>query len=219
MIKKIGVIFDLDGVIIDNSAYHEKAWIEFCKKYSITLSEKEFYEFIFGRVAKDTLEFMFKKELTNKEIEDFVEEKEIIYRAIFRKHIKPLAGLLPFLNELTNNQVPMALATSAPPGNVDFAFNYLPIKKYFNFTFNASHISKGKPDPEIYIKTINALDLKPENCIVFEDSLSGIKAAIAAGANVIGVSTTHQPHELNGVKKVIADFTDLYYEDLLLLIY
>ena len=215
MPQKLGVIFDMDGVIMDNSAFHETAWKSFCEKYGIHLTDEELHEFVFGRVAKDTLEFIFRKELTPAEVDHFVEEKEVIYRAIYQSRIKPLRGLPEFLEDLRRNHVPMALATSAPPGNVTFAFSYLPIEKYFQYQLNASHIKKGKPDPEIYLRSIEYIGLPPGNCIVFEDSLSGIKAALGAGAQVIGVATTHKASEMNGVARVIKDFGDITFRDLL----
>lgn len=218
MLQKLGVIFDMDGVIMDNNTYHETAWKEFCDNYGIHLTNEELHEFVFGRVAKDTLEFIFKKELTSAEVDHYVEEKEVIYRAIYGPRIKPLPGLLEFLDDLSRNQVPMAMATSAPPGNVAFAFSYLPIEKYFQYHLNASDIRKGKPDPEIYLRSIQYLGLSPGNCIVFEDSLSGIRAALSAGARVIGVTTTHPASEMNGVSRVIKDFKDLSYQDLLTII-
>jgi HAD superfamily hydrolase (TIGR01509 family) len=205
----------MDGVIMNNNSYHEIAWREFCKKHGIQLTDEELHEFVFGRVAKDTLEFIFGKKLMDEEIDRFVEEKEIIYRSIYQKHIRPLDGLIELLDDLKDNQIPMALATSAPPENISFTFRFIPIESYFQFQLNASHITKGKPDPEIYIKAIQSLSLPPENCIVFEDSLSGIRAAIGAGAKVIGVSTTHKAEELKDVKKVIPDFKGLTCKDLL----
>ncbi len=218
MSHNLGVIFDMDGVIMDNNAFHETAWRKFCEKYTIDLTDGELHEFVFGRVAKDTLEFIFKKDLTSEEVDRFVEEKELIYRAIYQPRIKPLEGLLEFLDDLRRHHVPMAMATSAPPGNVAFAFSFLPLEEYFQHQLNASHIKKGKPDPEIYIRAIKYLGISPGNCIVFEDSLSGIKAAISAGAQVIGVSTTHKASEMNGVARVIKDFTGFTYQDLLYII-
>lgn len=214
MLQKLGVIFDMDGVIMDNNAYHETAWKKFCDNYGIHLTDLELHEFVFGRVAKDTLEFIFKRDLTSGEIDHYVEEKEVIYRALYGPRIKPLPGLLEFLEDLSKNRVPMTMATSAPPGNVAFAFSHLPIEKYFQDHLNASHIRKGKPDPEIYLRSIQNLGLSPENCIVFEDSLSGIRAALGAGARVIGVTTTHPASEMKGVSGVIKDFRGLSFQNL-----
>jgi len=219
MLNNLGVIFDMDGVIMDNNTYHEAAWRDFCEKHGIRLTDEELHEHVFGRVAKDTLEFIFKKELKSEAIDRFVEEKEIIYRSIYRHQIRPLDGLIKLLDDLKINNIPMAMATSAPPGNVLFTFSYLPIESYFNHLLNASHISRGKPDPEIYIKAIQYLALPPENCVVFEDSISGVRAALGAGAKVIGVSTTHEAGELKGVIKVIPDFKEMTYMELLTLVH
>jgi len=215
MKKNIGVIFDMDGVIMDNNKYHEKAWKQFCYNYEIELSDEELHSYVYGRIAKDTLDFIFKKDHSPDQINKYVEEKEITYRKEYVKKIKLLDGLSNFLEELKSNNVPMALATSAPHGNIEFAFKYLPIKDYFKFILCASDIIRGKPDPEIYIKAIMKLNLPSKQCIVFEDSLSGVKAAVDAKTQVIGVSTTHKAEEMNGVKLVINDFTQINYAKLL----
>jgi HAD superfamily hydrolase (TIGR01509 family) len=212
--QTFGVIFDMDGVLMDNNLYHEIAWKRFCERYDVQLTDEELHEFVFGRVAKDTLEFIFRRELTPEEIEFFVEEKELIYRKLYQPLIKPLDGLMDFLDDLEKNRIPMAMATSAPAGNIEFAFRHIPVAKYFRFYLDASNVKKGKPDPEIYLRSIEKLGLPPRNCFIFEDSHSGIKAAIGSGARVIGVSSTHEPAELNGVEKVIPDFTGIKFEDL-----
>ena len=168
MKRNIGVIFDMDGVIMDNNKYHEKAWKLFCDHYKIVLSDEEFHSYVYGRIAKDTLDFIFKKDHSKDEIERYVEEKEMTYRGDYVNNIKMLNGLDHFLEELKRFNVPMALATSAPPGNIEFSFKYLKISKYFNFILCASDITRGKPDPEIYIKAIKQLNLSPEHCIVFD---------------------------------------------------
>ncbi len=218
MKRNIGVIFDMDGVIMDNNKYHEKAWKLFCEHHSIELSDEEFHSHVFGRIAKDTLDFIFKKNHSKEEIDTYVEEKELTYRKNYVSKIKMLTGLDYFLEELKRFNVPMGLASSAPPENIEFAFKYLRIRDYFKFILCASDIINGKPDPEIYIKAIKKLNLNPGECIVFEDSLSGIKAALDAEAQVIGVSTTHKAKEMKDVRLVIDDFTQIDYQKLLSII-
>jgi len=209
MMKDIGVIFDMDGVIMDNNAYHEKAWRAFCEIHNIHLSNKAFHNYIFGRISNDTINYIFKKNHTEKEINNYVDIKENIYREIYRDNIRLLAGLKDFLIELKKMGIPIALATSAPTENVEFAFKYLPIRNFFRCILDASDIKKGKPDPEIYTNAIDLLGIKPECCIVFEDSISGVQSALNAGAHVIGVATTHNPEELDGVSLVIKNFKSM----------
>ena len=212
MSLKFGVIFDMDGVIIDNNPYHKLAWQSFSESYGVKLSEEEIREHIFGRVSRDTLEYIFKRRLTEEEINRYVEEKEKIYRETYRDHIRPLRGLIPLLTDLQKNMVPVALATSAPPGNVEFTFNHLPLSSYFRFHLDASDINKGKPDPEIYLKAVKKLDIPADRCIVFEDSIAGVKAANRAGTRVIGITTTHSGEELEGAIDAVSDFSEMSYK-------
>jgi HAD superfamily hydrolase (TIGR01509 family) len=209
-----GVIFDMDGVITDNNHYHQLAWAEFCHNYDIHLTEEEIHQHIFGRVARDTLEYVFKKELSADEINFYVSQKEEIYREIYKPHIKPVNGLLELLHSLKSNGFRLALATSAPPGNVEFTFSHIPARSFFELILDAESIQKGKPDPEIYLKVIGMLELTPSECIIFEDSIPGIKAALAAGALVIGLATTHKAEALKGVARTIRDFTEIQPDDL-----
>ena len=209
---KFGVIFDMDGVVIDNNPYHKLAWQSFAENYGVKLSEEEIREHIFGRVARDTLEYIFNRSITDEEINTYVEEKEKIYRDAYRDHIRPLRGLLPLLTDLQKNMVPLAVATSAPPGNVEFVFNHLPLSTYFQFHLDASDIIKGKPDPEIYEKAVKKLGIPADRCLVFEDSIAGVKAAARAGTRVIGITTTHSADELEGVMDAVSDFSTMSYE-------
>ena len=204
----------MDGVITDNNAYHEKAWEDFCRSYQVTLTPDEVRHYIFGRVARDTLEYVFKKTLSRAEINAYVEEKEKIYREIYQNFIKPLDGLLSFLGDLRNHRIRLAMATSAPPGNVEFTFSHIPVREYFDVVLDGDSIEKGKPHPDIYLKAISLLRLMPDQCVIFEDSIPGIKAALASGAHVIGVATTHKREELKGVNKIIKDFSEISLTDL-----
>lgn len=210
----IGVIFDMDGVIMDNNPYHEKAWKIFCEIYNVPLSDEELHKYVFGRIAKDTIDYIFKKDHSQEEVDRYVDEKEGLYRKMYIDNIRLVDGLKDFLEELKDNKIPSAIATSAPPGNVEFVFINLPIRNYFKFVLDASDIKNGKPDPEIYNKSILKLGMKPEQCVVFEDSLSGVQAANDAGAFVIALSTTHQPEEFHNVGGIIKNFRDIDYKKL-----
>lgn len=207
MNNKYAVIFDMDGTMVNNSQYHEQAWREFIKKYGKNLSEKDMQHYVFGRTNKATLEYIFNRELTPEEIFKYGEEKEQIYRTIYRPYIKPVDGLIDFLNYLKQKNVTMAVATSADPPNVDFVLGALGIKDYFKTIVDASEITEGKPNPEIFLKTANRIGYSPERCIVFEDSSSGIKAGKSAGMKVVAITTTSDASKLKDADYVINDFT------------
>ena len=103
----------------------------------------------------------------------------------------------------------MAIATSAPRANVDFTIQYANLGGYFDTILDESFVNKGKPDPEIYLKTAQALGFDPTNCIVFEDSLSGIESGKAAGCKVVGITTTHTHEELSKTDFIMDNFNDI----------
>ena len=88
-------------------------------------------------------------------------------------------------------------------------FDNIPIKDYFDVVINSSHITKGKPDPEIYLTTASKLNIAPGNCLVFEDAVVGVKSAKDAGMHVIGITTTQSADELKIADKVISGYKEL----------
>lgn len=216
--RKFAVLFDMDGVIVDNNSYHQISWGKFCQNYNLTLSEAELKQHVWGRTNKDVLGFLFKRDLSIEETTRYGEEKEIIYRNMYKPYIKPVEGLLQFLNSLKMNSIKMAVATSAPSTNLNFVLENIAIAEFFDALVDSSYITNGKPNPEIYLKAARLLDVKPEHCIVFEDSLSGVQAALNAGMKVVAITTTHDQTEFKNVNLVIENFSYLNFDSLLAII-
>ncbi|CAN5532873.1 HAD family hydrolase [soil metagenome] len=209
MALSAAVIFDMDGVIIDSNPHHKISLRQFCERYGYRLSDEELINKIYGRTNKEWIATLFERQLTAAQLRDYGEEKEKLFRDIYKEDIKALPGLENFLKKLDENKIPKAIGTSAPRSNVDFVLDELALRKYFNVVLDESNVEHGKPNPEIYLKVAARLQFKPELCIVFEDSLSGVAAARAAGCKVVGVTTTHTREELAHTDFVINDFTDL----------
>ena len=203
------ILFDLDGTMLDNNGYHWLSLQEYLGRLGMRLSNEDYKANISGRTNHDATEHIFDKKMSKKEAEQYYLEKEKIYREMYAPFISPVAGLLDLLQELQRNKVKMAIATSGIQVNIDFMFEHVPVKKYFNKVINSTHISKGKPDPEIFIVTADALNLNPGDCIVFEDSISGVEAGKAAGMKVVALTTTHQKDELLMADLVIHDYTQI----------
>jgi beta-phosphoglucomutase family hydrolase len=207
-------IFDLDGTLLDNNEVHLVAWKKYLKESGLEFTDDEYKEKISGRTNLDAVQQIYKKEMTEEEASKYYLEKEKIYREMYEADIAPIAGLEGFLQELKDQGITMAIATSGIQVNIDFMFDHVPIQKYFKEIINSSHICKGKPDPEIFLRTAEALQIAPENCIVFEDSISGVAAGKAAGMKVVALTTTHIPDELENADVVIKDYTELDYKRL-----
>jgi HAD superfamily hydrolase (TIGR01509 family) len=205
---KYAFLFDMDGVIIDSNPFHKIALKQFCREHGHDLDDGQLHEKIYGRTNKDWIPNVFGN-ISREQVAIFGEEKEALFREIYKNDVKPLKGLIRFLAEAEKLGVDQAIATSAPRSNVDFTLHYTGIEKFFKAILDESFVSKGKPDPEIYLKTAAALGYEPKHCVVFEDSLSGIRAGKAAGCKVVGLSTTHSAEELQETDLVIADFDEM----------
>jgi beta-phosphoglucomutase len=208
MKQNFAVIFDMDGVLVDNASYHVQAWKQFLQSHGIHFQD-DMKTKIFGATNKEHLELFFDRSLSEREIYEFELQKEQIYRNLYFSEIKPVKGLISFLELLERNNIPIAMATSGPRVNIDFVIDRTSTTRFFSQIFDASSVSKGKPDPEIYLKTIDSLGMSPQNCIVIEDSINGILAAKSAGAKVIGITTTHKADELPPLNLIIDDFDQL----------
>lgn len=212
--KKFAVLFDMDGVIVDSNPVHKIAIERFCKKYNLELTDEKLINKVWGRQNKDWIPAVFEREIEPKALEEYSREKEKLFRDLYEKEIQPLPGLEKFLQELEQKNIPKAIATSAPLENVDFVLEKTGLRKYFTTILHDTFVTKGKPDPEIYIKTAAALNFDPKDCIVLEDSLSGVKSGLNAGCKVVGVLTTHSKEELNETHLTIKDFKELKISDL-----
>lgn len=200
------VIFDMDGVIAHTNPHHKIAIQQFCADHGIQLNELTFKNKIYGRTNRDWITNVF-GEITDEQRDDYGREKEALFRKIYTP--EPVTGLIAFLDLLVANNIPRAIATSAPPENVDFILDKIGIRKYFPIILDERMVTLGKPNPEIYLKTAKALGLPNDKCIVIEDSLSGVTAGRKSGSKVIGITTTHTPEELAETNFVIHDFTEL----------
>lgn len=207
--SEIAIIFDMDGVITDNNAYHEKAWQIFCKKYQLPVfSHDDFMSKVVGKTNSEILTQLFDG-LTTEQKEAYSYEKEAIYRDIYRADAIATEGLITLLQAFQQAGIKCGLATNAPVENMDFTLDVLNIRQYFTATIYAKQVARGKPFPDIYLKMAEMLQTAPQNCIVFEDSLTGISAALAANMTVVGVTSTYPPEKMKGAKATTKNFTTI----------
>jgi beta-phosphoglucomutase family hydrolase len=199
----IAVIFDMDGVLVDNAFFHERAFVEYFSQYGTRFTPE-----MFGRGNEDLMAELFPNESKERR-QEFAAGKEAYYRQIYEPHIKPVAGLLELLQELKKNNIPIAVGSSAPVENIDFVLEKLKIRNYFDVVVVAAMVQRAKPAPDIYLKSAELLNIKPENCLVFEDALAGINAALSAKMKVVGVATSLPKEKLMETNKIINNFTEI----------
>lgn len=205
-------IFDMDGVIVDTNPHHRIAWRNYFERYGKPLTDDDFVRYVSGKHNNDILSHLFAdRALSVAESRQLAAEKEALFRELYLPDITPVAGLPAFLELLQKNGILTAVATSAPVENLDFVMDALHLRGFFKVLLDESKVSRPKPDPEIYRKAMQLLGVEPQQSVIFEDSTTGIRAARAAGAYVIGLATTETAEELIGVgaDEVIRDFTEL----------
>jgi beta-phosphoglucomutase len=202
-------IFDMDGTLVDNNPYHFKAWAEIFEKYKHTQITHEFFNEKLSGVPGLPIMREYFGDMDEEQMQAVFNEKSQRYRDAYAPYAKPINGLERFLTELKDAGVKLAVASSAAVININYIMDHVPIRSYFDAIVDGPHVSKPKPHPQIFLKAAEYLGMKPENCVVFEDSLSGVKAANAAGMKVVGITTTHTASELHPVNLIIDDYTGL----------
>ena len=215
MNKEIAVIFDMDGVICHTNPYHSIAFREFFSSRNLQPTDEEFAQHMFGKSNSYILSHFFNRPVTGQELLDLEEEKEGLFRKIYEPHVMPIDGFVDLISDLKKNNVKMGVATSAPRANLDLIFTKVPVRELMGSILASENVKKHKPDPEVYLSSALNLGVTPEQCLVFEDSFSGVSAAINAGMRVVGVLTSHKKEELPPCDLYVTDYKDLSYARIL----
>lgn len=224
MIK--GVLFDFNGTMFKDSTFNEAAWLAFAEKEAHKkLNREAFDQHVHGKNNRLVLEYLFERPFTKAAALQWGEKKEDIYRDMVRSHPKEAhltAGLPELLDFLQAEKIPFNIATAAGKGNLDFYFERFDLAKWFAYEqiVYDNGERQSKPAPDYYLAAAAKIQVPASDCLVFEDSLSGIQAAHNAGAAKIFAITTNdngaQLAALLQLAGVIDDFTDSRIRDVLM---
>lgn len=149
------------------------------------------------------------RKIEGEELVDLEFEKESLFREIYQHHIDPIPGFLDFFKELRNAKIKTGVATSAPFANLELIAGKLDLFPHLESALASEQVSRHKPDPEVYLKTAANLSLQPSQCVVFEDSFSGVTAAKNANMKVVGVLSSHTIDELPVCDLYIENYQNL----------
>jgi len=202
-------LFDWDGVIIDSSRQHERAWERLAAEERRTLAPG-FFKRSFGmrndRVIAELLGWTRDPE----RIRQLSLRKEALYRELIqRDRVRPLPGVVRWLTALREAGVPCAIASSTPRANIDCVVDALQLRPFFAAAVTAEDVRQGKPHPEVFLTAAARLGVSPARCVVFEDAHVGLEAARAAGMKVVGVATTHPAETLAEADRVVKRLDEL----------
>ena len=211
---KIVLIFDMDGTLIDSNPTHKVAYGKFLERHDIEMTDEDFMNYVSGRMNPDIMKHFFGDDIDLARIQALTKEKEALFHELYAPIIKPINGLIPFLEAARDAGLLMVLATSAPMINVDFVFDHILIRQFFAEIVSEQDVQVGKPDPTVFRLAAERVQASPDQCLVFEDSQPGVEAAKAAGMNVIALTTTHSPDELEKAELAINDYTQVSVDQL-----
>lgn len=186
----LAFLFDMDGVIIDSNPLHRDAWVAFNRRFGLETTEAMLAA-MYGKRNDEIVRNYFGAELADEEVIVRGAAKEALYREMLHGRLEQMLvpGLRGFLEEYAG--IPMGVASNAEPANVELLIEEAGLRRYFQAVVDGHQVVNPKPDPEIYLKVASILGTAPANCIVFEDSHTGVQAALAAGMRVVGFRTTH----------------------------
>ena len=205
MIK--GVIFDMDGTIVDSLPYHYEAWEKFFEENKVeNFSEKlKNYK---GGGTLDLMTAVYGYKYSRKELKIMSDDKEIIFRDIYKDNVVPIKGFMEVFELIKSKNILVGIASNAIRKNVEMILIELKIYEKFDSIICGDEVKKGKPDPEMFNKTVDRFSLKKEECLIFEDSVEGVLAAVKSKVDVIGItSSTSKKVLLNkGCKTTIDNY-------------
>lgn len=206
-----GLLFDMDGVLVDNLEIHKQAFGIFFERYGLHKSAEELSR-VFGMGNDDIMRAVMPHDIIESVgLRELGYEKEAIYRELYAPKIHPVAGLTDLLAACETAGVKCAVGSSGCTDNVNFVLDSCNLRRYFSATVAGDKVSKCKPDPEIYLTAAAAIGVDPSQCVVFEDAEAGIEAGKRAGMKVIALSTTFTADFLAATQAdmIIADFTQI----------
>ncbi len=207
--KQQCVIFDMDGVICHTNPHHAKAFEAFFDKYQIPHSEKEFENHMYGKHNGYIMTHFFGRSIAGAELKNLEDEKESMFREIYKDKVETIPNYLKFLAALKASNFKTAVATSAPRANLDLIISSLNIADKMDSMMSSEDVTLHKPNPEVYLKSAARVGVTPDDCVVFEDSFSGVTAAINAGMKVVGVLSSHTKEELPPCNFYIKDYSEV----------
>lgn len=215
MAEPWGVIFDMDGVLVDSFQAHFDSWQALAREVGVEYSMEAFVR-TFGRTGREIIQDEWKcADWPLDCIDDLVHRKELLYRELVEREFPAMDGAAELIAALAAGGCSVAIGSSGPPDNVKLAIDRLGVREHLQTWVTGSDVARGKPDPEVFLKAAERMSLPPGRCIVIEDSPPGIEAARRAGMACVGLlSTGHVPADAAAATIAVHSLRELTPESL-----
>lgn len=202
-------ILDYDGVIADTNPLHVQTWAELAREAGFPLENPDYIGKC-GLRTRSVIRELLHWPVSDEEADRLGFRKEELFRSYVRKNgIPPIPGVLNFVRKAHERRIPLAIGSSAPPENISTCNEALGLTGLFDAIVSGNDVLHGKPAPDIFLLAAKHLDVSPTECLVFEDSPAGVKAARAAGMSVIGLLTSHTREQLALATQIVDHFENL----------
>jgi beta-phosphoglucomutase len=216
--RKQAFIFDMDGVLTDNMRFHADSWVELFKDFGLEgLDAERYLVETAGMKGHDVLRYFLDPTISEAEAGRLTELKDFLYRVMSRKRITPMPGLRAFLDLADKQGILLGIGTGAGAKNIEYVLDLLNLTGRFQAIVDPAQVSLGKPNPDIFLRVAELLEVAPSDCIVFEDALPGVEAARRATMKCVAVTTTNRADAFSSFDNVVAvidNFTMLSPDDL-----
>lgn len=205
------LIFDMDGTMIDSMPWHAKSWVVFMQRHGIQMDLAEVMRRTTGRNGAECMRVLFERNMPDDEAWALIAEKEAIYRALFAPIFTQVKGFSVFAAAAQHAGLKIGVGTAGDRHNIAFVMEQLAMKTPPLAIVGGDEGLPGKPDPAIFLEVAKKLDVRPEQCIVFEDAPFGLEAARRAGMQAVAICTSHSAAELAGPHVIAGalDFDEL----------
>jgi beta-phosphoglucomutase len=188
--SSLAVIFDVDGVLIDSYEPHFQSWREIAARYGIDYTEAMFARG-FGRTSREIVAEQWNRhDLSAEQIREIDDAKEAAYRRIVALNFPAMPGAHDLVVALHTSGFQVAVGSSGPPENVELAIEKLGLAPWINAKVTGRDVTRGKPDPQVFLIAAEKLGVPPARCAVVEDAPAGVAAAKAAGMACVGFPST-----------------------------
>ena len=204
---KYAIIWDMDGVLVNTGEYHYQAWKQTFSELDVPFSKEQFRA-TFGMNNAGILKLICGENLPPDKEQRISEHKEELFREAVKGKAKLLPGVENTLKNFSKWNLKQAIASSAPPKNIEVLVKELEIGKYFDTIISGFDIP-GKPDAGVFLKAARLLNVEPERCVVIEDAVAGVEGAKRAGMKCIAVTTTNTPDALSEADLIFDSLEEL----------
>jgi len=215
----LGVIFDVDGVLVDSYAAHFESWQRLGRELGVTMSEEQFVA-TFGRKSHEIIvEFWPHLVSSDRRVREIDDRKEELFREIIAANFPAMDGAVELIDALHTAGFVLAVGSSGPPENVGLVLDQLGRRDKFRAVVTGRDVTRGKPDPQVFAIAAEWLNLPPAQCLVVEDAPAGVAAAKAAGAKCLGLASAgRDPAALAAADRVVRSLRDASVDDVLALL-